>query len=74
MTTPDTAQPAPKIRLCSLVNRAAVKRRALEVAKETRAQGFTRVGASFVDRIEAATRVAIAREVSQHPSKGRTLL
>lgn len=56
------------------LNRSKVKQTALEIATKTRAQGFTRVGKSFLDRIEAQTRAAIAREVQQHPSKGKTLL
>jgi hypothetical protein len=51
-----------------------VRQTALEIAALKRAQGFTRVGASFLLRIEAATRQAIAREVAIHPSKGKTLL
>lgn len=58
----------------SIINRAAVKRRALEIAGLTRAQKFSRVGKSFVDRVEARTRAAIAEEVRNHPSKGKTLL
>ena len=56
------------------LNRAKVKETALEIASKTRAQGFTRVGMSFLERIEGATRAAIAREVAAHPSKGKTLL
>lgn len=56
------------------LNRAKVKETALGIAQSTRAQGFTRVGQSFVDRIEAAVRRAIAEEVRKHPSKGKTLL
>lgn len=57
-----------------LINRAQVKAKALEIASMTRAQGWSRVGASFLDRIEARTRAAIAEEVRIHPSKGKTLL
>jgi hypothetical protein len=56
------------------LNRSKVKQTALEIAGQTRAQGFTRVGKSFLERIEARTRAAIADEVKQHPSKGKTLL
>lgn len=56
------------------LNASRVRRTALEIAKQNRAHRFTRVGKAFLDRIEAATRAAIAREVRQHPSKGRTLL
>lgn len=57
-----------------LINRAQVKAKALEIAGQTRAQGFTRVGASFLDRIEARLRAFITTEVANHPSKGKTLL
>lgn len=56
------------------INRARVKRTALDIAGCSRAQGFTRVGASFLHRIEQATRNAIRHEVAIHPSKGKTLL
>lgn len=56
------------------LNRAKVKQTALEIAKLNRAQGFTRVGASFLARIEYTTRSAIVHEVMAHPSKGKTLL
>ncbi len=35
---------------------------------------FTRVGMSFIERIEAKVRAAIREEVRIHPSKGKTLL
>ena len=56
------------------LNRAKVKQTALEIASQTRGYKFTRVGMSFLERIEFATRNAICREVSMHPSKGKTLL
>jgi hypothetical protein len=56
------------------LNRSKVKQTALDYAREFRAQGFTRVGKSFLDRIEAQTRAAILFEVKAHPSKGKTLL
>lgn len=61
-------------RISSVINRAEVKRKALELADMTRGQGWTRVGKSFLDRIEARTRAAIAEEVRIHPSRGKTLL
>lgn len=55
--------------------RARVKRSALELAATLRPfNKFKRVGLSFLQRIEAKTRAAIAEEVRQHPSKGKTLL
>lgn len=57
------------------LNRARVKRSALEIAAQIRpANKFTRVGMSFIERIEAKVRAAIREEVRIHPSKGKTLL
>jgi hypothetical protein len=56
------------------LNRSKVKQTALEIAGQTRAQGFTRVGGSFLERIEAKTMQAIREEVRTHPSRGKTLL
>lgn len=56
------------------LNRSRVKRTALEIAASTRGTRFTRVGKSFIERIEAKTRAAIREEVRLHPSKGKTLL
>lgn len=57
-----------------LINRKEVKRFSLEVASRKRAQGFTRVGRSFIDRVHARLRTFIVSEIMAHPSKGRTLL
>lgn len=61
------------------INRSKVKKTALEIASQTRLNGsgkprFTRVGASFVERIEARTVAAIRGEVQAHPGVGKTLL
>ena len=57
------------------LNRSKVKRTALEIAASIRpANKFTRVGMSFIERIEAKVRAAIREEVRIHPSKGKTLL
>ena len=56
------------------LNRSKCKKTALEIAGLTRAQGFSRVGQSFLDRIEYRVRAAIAEEVRIHPSRGKTLL
>jgi hypothetical protein len=55
------------------INRRKVKQTALEIAHQTRAQGFTRVGRTFLERIESKVRLCIANEVRSHPSKGKTL-
>jgi hypothetical protein len=55
--------------------RSKVKQTALEIASTIRpANKFSRVGMSFLERIEAKVRVAIREEVRIHPSKGKTLL
>ena len=55
--------------------RSKVKQTALEIASAIRpANKFSRVGMSFVERIEAKVRAAIREEVRIHPSKGKTLL
>ena len=52
--------------------RSKVKQTALEIASAIRpANKFSRVGMSFVDRIEAKVRIAIREEVRIHPSKAR---
>ena len=57
------------------LNRSKVKQTALEMATQLRpANKFSRVGMSFIERIEAATRAAIVGEIKRHPSKGHTLL
>lgn len=56
------------------INRAKVKAFALEFANQTRAQKFSRVGMSFLTRIDSKVRQAIISEVRGHPSKGKTLL
>jgi hypothetical protein len=56
------------------LNASRVRRTALELAAQSRAHKFTRVGSSFLLRIEAETFTTIRREVRQHPSKGKTLL
>lgn len=56
--------------------RSKVKQTALEIASAIRPTNrFSRVGMSFVERIEAKeVCAAIREEVRIHPSKGKTLL
>lgn len=55
--------------------RSKVKKTALDMAAQIRhANGFKRVGMSFIERIEAKVVAAIREEVRSHPSKGKTLL
>jgi hypothetical protein len=58
----------------SLLNNSKVKNLALEVSKTTRNGRFTRVGQSFLARIEAQVAALVRAEVLRHPSKGKTLL
>ena len=55
------------------INKAAVKKLALEYAKANRAGRFTRVGKEFFERINAMVRNVITNEVQRHPSIGKTL-
>lgn len=58
----------------TLINASQVRKLALECAKQERpAQHFERVGASFLERIDAAVRRVVRAEVVTHPSKGVTL-
>ncbi len=57
----------------SLINKAQVKRKALEVATAERSHKFTRVSQQFIDDIEATVRNAIVTKVKATPSKGKTL-
>jgi hypothetical protein len=51
---------------------SVVKKYALELA-QMRGKKFSRVGKSFLQRVEAKTRNIIASEVHGHPSVGKTL-
>ena len=56
----------------SIINRAAVKRLALDMARK-RAHKFTRVSEEFLNTTEAQLRLNISRRIESHPSKGKTL-
>jgi hypothetical protein len=57
-----------------LLNKKAVKEYTLQMAKSLRPfHPFERVGSDFILRIDAAVRRAVAAEIKQHPSKGKTL-
>jgi hypothetical protein len=56
------------------VNRALVRQYALEMAKETRAGKFSRVGECFIQQINADARGLIRTRVQSHPSRGKTLM
>ena len=56
------------------LNRSKVKQTALDYASRHRPTNkFSRVSASFLERIEFATHRYIHEEVQRHPSIGRTL-
>ncbi len=63
------------------LNRSKVKQTALEIAAlkhfsytNGKHPKFTRVGLSFLERVEGRLRAIIADEVQRHPTKGKTLL
>ena len=75
METVETTDTLKSINTTPHLCRSKVKQTALEIASAIRpANKFSRVGMSFVERIEAKVRVAIREEVRIHPSKGKTLL
>jgi len=58
----------------NLINKAQTKKLALAISEVQRPGKFTRVGKSFLDRIESKCRTLIAEEVRAHPTLGKTLL
>lgn len=56
-----------------LINRKRVKEFALETAKSTRAQKFTRVGGEFFLKCEANLKEYIRSHIRSIPSKGKTI-
>lgn len=64
--------------MSALINRAAVRRLALDVANRRReSKGlppkFRRVGKAFLVEIETATRLAVTQRAEAHWQKGKTL-
>ena len=71
----ETTETLKKLNTTPHLCRSKVRRTALEIAAAIRpANKFTRVGMSFIERIEMKVRAAIREEVRIHPSKGKTLL
>jgi len=62
-----------KERLSSVVNRAYIRKWALDYANDKRFHKFSRVSESFLAAIETATKNAIRDRIDRHPSKGVTL-
>lgn len=63
----------------NLINKAAVRRRALEYASNTKRLStgqprFTRVSPGFILHVEAAVHAAIQSRVNLMTSSGRTLI
>lgn len=57
----------------SLLNKAEVKRRVLDVARASRVTPFNRVSSKFMLELEEKVFQIIKRSVNQHPSKGKTI-
>lgn len=60
-------------RQASVLNKAEVKRRLLQFAKDTRSHKFTRVSAATLDELEGWVETWIRRHVEFLPSKGVTI-
>lgn len=59
---------------CQYINQSAVRAKALSVAARKWPDGrMSRVGSSFLERINGAVLRAIESEVNQHPTLGKTL-
>jgi hypothetical protein len=64
--------------MASILNKAHLKKRALDIAGSTRRKPngdpmFTRVGQDFIEEIEAETIARVRDKIHRHPSKGSTL-
>ena len=60
-------------RTSSVINRAYVKRWALDYASTNRSQPFTRVSDDFLNAVEANTKAFIRDRINRAPSRGVTL-
>lgn len=57
----------------NLINRSAVKKLALETAKNSNKESLTRVSAEFVERANAALQAWVTEQVQSHPLEGKTI-
>jgi len=57
----------------SFINKAYVKKYALQYAGEVRQKKFTRVSKGFIDAIDYRIGEIIRRSVREHPTVGKTL-
>ena len=55
------------------INAKEVRTLAIEVSIQMRAGKFKRVGASFLEDVNAHVRAIVVNKVKQHPSIGKTL-
>ena len=67
---PDEEKPERRSRV---INRAYVRKWALDYARANRSHRFERVSEKFLNDIEVTTRCAIVDKITRHPSKGKTL-
>ena len=73
-TPPAAAPKQSKAGRHKFINKASVRKLALDIcATDIRHKKFNRVGESFWDAIDAATRMAIHARVKAQPSVGKTL-
>jgi ribosomal protein L4 len=57
-----------------LIKASKVRKMALEMAKATRTDRFTRVSKTFLNDVETRTRQAISQLIGAHPDNGKTLM
>lgn len=59
--------------MASLINRARVRKLALEYAAKQGRPQFERVSSDFFERVEANFAASVRKAVDTHPSIGKTL-
>jgi hypothetical protein len=57
----------------TLINRSAVKQKALAYAIELKKPELTRVSADFAERVNSAVDAFIKSEIEKHPVDGKTI-
>lgn len=72
--TPDAASTKRAAFKFNYICRSKCKKLALQIAKEQRAQKFTRVSEDFLIAAEACLKTFIYDRVKRHPSVGKTLM
>jgi hypothetical protein len=66
-------EPRKRAPATALINAAAVRRRALQLAADTRAHRFTRVSRRFIQDCNARVEALIRQRIHAIPSVGRTI-